>query len=64
MQEVMGMRFHCPHCLNPRVYPEPYRWYEWILALFWIRPFRCHRCGMRFLRSSATPSYLGTLLPR
>ena len=46
------MRLNCPNCACPHLRPEEYRWYEAILALFFLRPFRCLRCRTRFMRFS------------
>jgi hypothetical protein len=51
----MAMRANCPHCLSYRLRPEPYRWYEAVLALLWLRPFRCSRCSTRFVRFAGVP---------
>ena len=55
------MRLNCPHCSNPHVRPEVYRWYEAILALVFLRPFRCARCRTRFLRFSGVTLPPGVL---
>ena len=52
------MRLNCPHCHCARVRPEDYRWYERLLALVLLRPFRCLRCRTRFIRFS------GATLPK
>jgi hypothetical protein len=44
------MRLNCPRCDSPLVRPEPYRWYEVVLALLFLHPFRCRRCQTRFIR--------------
>jgi len=49
------MRLNCPHCTSHQVRPEPYRWYETPLALFFLRPFRCRRCRSRFIRFAGAP---------
>ena len=55
------MRLHCPHCGGHRQRPEAYRWYESVLALVLLRPFRCLRCGSRFIRFAGVPRYPGLL---
>ena len=52
------MRLNCPHCQCHRVRPEDYPWYEKLLALLLLGPFRCLRCRTRFIRFS------GLTLPR
>jgi hypothetical protein len=49
-EEKRVVQLNCPHCDSPRVHPEPCRWYERLLALLLLHPFRCRRCGTRFLR--------------
>ena len=49
------MQLHCPHCQSARVRPEPFRWYGWVLALLLLHPFRCLRCGRRFIRFAGVP---------
>jgi hypothetical protein len=49
------MRANCPHCLSYRLRPDPYRWYERLFMLLYLHPFRCLRCGARFLRFSGLP---------
>jgi hypothetical protein len=44
------MRDTCPQCLSYHTRPEMYRWYELPLALLLVQPYRCRRCGRRFLR--------------
>jgi hypothetical protein len=55
------MRINCPHCASYRVRPEPYRWYEFPLALFFLRPFRCRRCQARFIRFAGVTRLPGAL---
>lgn len=49
------MRMNCPHCDSPRIRPEPFRWYERLLALLLLHPFRCRSCGARFIRFAGVP---------
>lgn len=56
------MKLLCPHCGGARQRPEQYRWYESLLALFFLRPFRCLRCGSRFIRFAGVPRYPGMLV--
>jgi hypothetical protein len=51
------MRVHCPYCLSYRLRPDPYRWYEKLLVLLWLHPFRCSRCRARFYRFSGVPNF-------
>lgn len=39
----------CPHCRSTSVQPAPYRWADAVTALLLFRPFRCAKCGVRFL---------------
>ncbi len=52
------MRLNCPHCHGHHLRPEEYRWYETLLVLLLLRPFRCLRCRTRFIRFS------GVMLPK
>jgi hypothetical protein len=47
------MSIQCPHCLAHRIRLEPHRWYEAPLWLLFVQPYRCRRCGCRFLRFRA-----------
>jgi hypothetical protein len=58
---LLAMIAACPDCLSPRTHPEPYRWYETPLVLVLVQPYRCRRCGRRFLRPR-TPDRPGPLL--
>ena len=49
------MKNTCPHCDSLRIRPDPYRWYETVLALLLLHPFRCARCGTRFIRFAGVP---------
>jgi DNA-directed RNA polymerase subunit RPC12/RpoP len=49
------MRLTCPHCNSHVVRPEPFRWYEWPLALLFLHPYRCRRCGSRFIGFAGVP---------
>ncbi len=49
------MRTNCPRCDSPLVRPDPFRWYERPLALLLLHPFRCRRCGTRFIRFAGVP---------
>lgn len=56
------MKTNCPQCNSYRVRPEQYRWYEAVLALVFLRPFRCSRCGTRFLRFAGVTRLPGALV--
>jgi len=49
------MKLNCPHCGSYQVRPEPFRWYETVLSLFFLRPFLCRRCRTRFIRFAGVP---------
>ena len=44
-----SLMFHCQHCFCRRIRREHRRWYETILILFFLRPYRCKHCSSRFL---------------
>jgi hypothetical protein len=45
----------CPHCNGRRLRAEPHRWYEAVLMLLFLQPFRCRSCDARFLRFAGLP---------
>ena len=55
------MKLNCPRCGSHQVRPEPFRWYELLLALLFLHPFRCRRCQTRFIRSARVPRSPGLL---
>jgi hypothetical protein len=59
-EEVMAT--HCPHCNGRRLRAEPHRWYETLLMLLFLQPFRCRNCGERFFRFAGLPHGDGTLV--
>jgi hypothetical protein len=44
------MLIQCPNCLASHIRPDPHRWFELPLVLFWVQPYQCRRCERRFLR--------------
>ena len=47
---------NCPQCTSQRIHQSRRRWIiERILAMLFVRAFRCERCDSRFFRWSVTP---------
>jgi len=49
MPRTPTIAMRCAYCMCSRATREPYRWYEWPLALILVRRYRCRHCGERFL---------------
>ena len=49
MNHYNTVRMRCRLCLASQARRVPYRWYETILALLLLRPYRCCHCSARFL---------------
>jgi hypothetical protein len=44
------MQTQCPGCLGHHARPTGHTSLEWPLALLFVQPYRCARCGHRFYR--------------
>jgi|GEM_PF-5842852 len=43
--------YHCPHCVQEKLVPaKRLRWYEYLLMLVLLRPWKCPHCFERYVR--------------
>ena len=55
-QTMNGAR--CPTCYSESVERQaPAMWFEWLLLLVFLRPYRCKHCFRRFIRPFFWRSY-------
>jgi len=53
VQEVLGpsergQHIVCPRCLSKNIRRSARRWFEWLLTLMFLLPYRCRDCRARF----------------
>ena len=42
--------FYCKSCTTERLVTAHFQWYEYLLPLLFLRPYRCRHCFRRYIR--------------
>jgi DNA-directed RNA polymerase subunit RPC12/RpoP len=59
MEHTTQPTFRCPRCRSRRVRLSRFRFWELVVGLLLLRPYRCCKCSARFweFRSLAWPTF-------